>query len=49
MATVSTSEFKNGLKFLMDGQPCTIVDNQIVQPGKGQAFNRVKFSGFRTK
>jgi len=43
MATYSTSEFKNGLKFLMDGQPCTIIDNTIVQPGKGQAFNRVKF------
>lgn len=43
MATYSTSEFKNGLKFLMDGQPCTIVDNTIVQPGKGQSFNRVKF------
>lgn len=48
MATYSTSEFKNGLKFLMDGQPCTIVDNQIVQPGKGQAFNRVKYRNLIT-
>lgn len=48
MATVSTSEFKNGLKFLMDGQPCTIVENTIVQPGKGQAFNRVKYRNLMT-
>ena len=48
MASVSTNEFKNGLKFLMDGQPCNIVDNQIVQPGKGQAFNRVKFRNLIT-
>lgn len=48
MATYSTSEFKNGLKFLMDGQPCSIVDNTIVQPGKGQAFNRVKYRNLIT-
>lgn len=48
MASYSTSEFKNGLKFLMDKQPCTIVDNQIVQPGKGQAFNRVKYRNLVT-
>lgn len=48
MAMVSTNEFKNGLKFLMDGQPCTIVDNTIVQPGKGQAFNRVKYRNLMT-
>ncbi|WP_024850498.1 elongation factor P [Hydrogenovibrio kuenenii] len=48
MASISTSEFKNGLKFLMDGQPCTIVDNTIVQPGKGQAFNRVKYRNLIT-
>ncbi|MBF6058422.1 MULTISPECIES: elongation factor P [Thiomicrorhabdus] len=48
MASYSTSEFKNGLKFLMDGQPCTILDNTIVQPGKGQAFNRVKYRNLMT-
>lgn len=26
----------------MDGVPYTIVENQFVKPGKGQAFNRVK-------
>ena len=43
MATYSTSEFKNGLKVLVDGEPCSIIENEMVKPGKGQAFNRVKF------
>lgn len=42
MATFSTNEFKPGLKVLLDGDPCSILDNEFVKPGKGQAFNRVK-------
>lgn len=42
MATVSTNQFKNGLKIIIDNNPCNIVNNEIVKPGKGQAFNRVK-------
>lgn len=42
MGTYSTSEFKAGLKFMLDKEPCTIIDNELVKPGKGQAFNRVK-------
>ena len=42
MATVSTNEFKGGLKFMMDNEPCSIIENEYVKPGKGQAFNRVK-------
>lgn len=48
MATVSTSDFKNGLKFLLDGQPCSIVENTFVSPGKGQAFNRVRYRNLLT-
>jgi elongation factor P len=48
MATYSTSEFKNGLKVLLEGDPCTIVENEFVRPGKGQAFNRVKFRNLKT-
>ena len=48
MATFSTNEFKNGLKLLLDGDPMSIIENQIVKPGKGQAFNRVKFRNLRT-
>lgn len=42
MATYSTNEFKGGLKIMLDGEPCSIVENEMVKPGKGQAFNRVK-------
>ncbi len=43
MANYNTNQFKNGLKLILDGNPCSIVENNIVKPGKGQAFNRVKF------
>lgn len=42
MANYSTSEFKAGLKIMQDGEPCNILENEMVKPGKGQAFNRVK-------
>jgi len=48
MATYSTNEFKSGLKIMLDGNPCTIVENQFVKPGKGQAFNRVKYRNLKT-
>ena len=48
MATISTSEFKSGLKLMLDGDPCVIVENEFVKPGKGQAFNRVKFRNLKT-
>ena len=27
---------------MMDNEPCSIIENEYVKPGKGQAFNRVK-------
>jgi elongation factor P len=42
MASYSTNEFKQGLKIMQDGEPCAIIENEFVKPGKGQAFNRVK-------
>ncbi|HEX7028229.1 MAG TPA: elongation factor P [Gammaproteobacteria bacterium] len=48
MATYSTNEFKSGLKIMLDGDPCTIVENEFVQPGKGQAFNRVRIRNLKT-
>ena len=42
MANFSTNEFKAGLKIMLDGEPCAILENEYVKPGKGQAFNRVK-------
>ena len=48
MASYSTNEFKGGLKILIDGDPCSIIENEFVKPGKGQAFNRVKIRNLRT-
>ncbi len=42
MAQIPTSDFRAGLKVEMEGQPYTLVSNQFVKPGKGQAFNRVR-------
>lgn len=42
MATYSTSDFRSGLKIMLDNEPCAIIENEFVKPGKGQAFNRVR-------
>ena len=48
MATYSTNEFKSGLKVMLEGEPCSIVENEFVKPGKGQAFNRVRLRNLKT-
>jgi len=48
MATYSTNEFRGGLKVMLDGDPCSILENEFVKPGKGQAFNRVKLRNLKT-
>ena len=48
MASYSTNEFRSGLKVMLEGDPCSIVDNEFVKPGKGQAFNRVKLRNLKT-
>lgn len=48
MASFSTNEFKAGLKVMLDGNPYSIVENEFVKPGKGQAFNRVKMRNLRS-
>ena len=47
MANYSTNEFKSGLKVMMDGEPFSILENEFVKPGKGQAFNRVKLRNLK--
>ena len=48
MASFSTNEFRSGLKIILDNDPCVIVENEFVKPGKGQAFNRVRIRNLRT-
>jgi len=48
MATYNSNEFRSGLKLNLDGDPYTILENEFVKPGKGQAFNRVKLRNLKT-
>lgn len=48
MASYSTNEFRSGLKVMLDGDPCSIIENEFVKPGKGQAFNRVKLRNLKS-
>ncbi len=48
MASYNTNEFRSGLKVMLDGDPCSIIENEYVKPGKGQAFNRVKLRNLKT-
>ncbi len=48
MATYNTSEFKSGLRIIQDGDPCVVVENEFVKPGKGQAFSRVRLRNLKT-
>jgi len=48
MASYSTNEFRGGLKIILDGDPCSIIENEFVKPGKGQAFSRVKIRNLKT-
>ena len=49
MATYTTNEFRSGLKLMIDGAPCNIIECEFVKPGKGQAFARVKLRNLQTK
>ena len=42
------SDFKRGLKILVDGQPYSVVDFQHVKPGKGNQFTRTKLRSLIT-
>lgn len=48
MAMYSTNEFRSGMKVMLDNEPCSIIENEFVKPGKGQAFNRVKLRNLKT-
>ena len=48
MAKYNTSEFRSGLRIILDGDPFSIVDNEFVKPGKGQAFKRTRIKNLKT-
>ena len=39
---ITTTDFRNGLKLQVDGEPMEIIDYQHVKPGKGGAYNQVE-------
>jgi len=48
MAIIATNEIRGGTKVEVDKQPYTVVSNEFVKPGKGQAFNRIKMKNLMT-
>jgi elongation factor P len=45
----STSEMSSGTKVLMNNEPYSVISNEFVKPGKGQAFNRIKLRNLKTE
>ena len=45
---ISTSDFKSGLTFELDGQVYMIVTSEFYKPGKGQAVVRTKVRDIKT-
>jgi elongation factor P len=48
MANVGINEFKSGMKLLINNEPWNITDVDMVKPGKGQAFTRIKIKNLKT-
>jgi elongation factor P len=48
MANYSANDLRSGLKVMLDGDPCSILANELVKPGKGQAFARVRLRNLKT-
>lgn len=45
---IDTSDFRNGMTIVLDGEVYQIIEFQHVKPGKGGAFVRSKLRHFRT-
>jgi elongation factor P len=48
MSQYGLNEIRSGMKLIIDGDPCVVVDNEFVKPGKGQAFNRLRYRNLKT-
>lgn len=48
MSEYGLNEIRSGMKLIIDGDPCVVVDNEFVKPGKGQAFNRLRYRNLKT-
>jgi len=48
MANYGMNDVKNGMKILVNGDPCVITETDYVKPGKGQAFTRVRYRSIKS-
>lgn len=48
MPTISTSDLRVGMKAEVENEPCLVISNEFVKPGKGQSFNRIKLKNMIT-
>lgn len=48
MTVYGLNEIRSGMKLIIDQDPCVVLDNEFVKPGKGQAFNRLRYRNLKT-
>ena len=48
MGAYGMNEIRGGMKLIIDDEPCVVVDNEFVKPGKGQAFNRLRYKNLKS-
>ena len=48
MASYGMNDVKNGMKILVNNDPCVITETEYVKPGKGQAFTRLKYRSIKS-
>lgn len=48
MSEYGLNEIRSGVKLIIDNDPCVVIDNEFVKPGKGQAFNRLRYRNLKT-
>lgn len=48
MPTYATNMMRNGMNVIIDGDPHSIIANEMIKPGKGQAFNRIKMRNLKS-
>ncbi len=45
---IQAGDFRKGMTFEINGEPCVVIDFQHVKPGKGAAFVRTKYKSLLT-
>ena len=48
MSSYGLNDIRSGMKLIIDNDPCAVVDNEFVKPGKGQAFNRLRYRNLKS-